>query len=94
MKCLTHNFWSLLIKEYCVKGVRIRSYSGVHFPVFGLNMERSGESLRIQSECQKIQTRITTNADTFYAVKAMFLDNNMTHCWKRTFQKMFLKETE
>ena len=52
----------------------------MHFPAFGLNMERSGESFRIQSECQKIQTRITTNADTFYAVKAMFLDNNMTHC--------------
>ena len=44
---------------HCVKSVRIRSYSGPHFPVFGLN---------IQSECGKMQTRITPNTDTFSAV--------------------------
>ena len=27
-------------KRHCVKGVRLRSYSGPHFPAFGLNMER------------------------------------------------------
>ena len=26
--------------ECCVKGVHIRSYSGQHFPAFGLNTER------------------------------------------------------
>ena len=31
-------------------------------------MERYGVSLRIQSECGKMQTRITPNTDTFYAV--------------------------
>ena len=25
--------------EHCVKSVRIRSFSGLYFPVFGLNME-------------------------------------------------------
>ena len=43
---------------HCVKSVRIRSYSGLHFPTFGLNTERYGVSFRIQSECGKIQTRI------------------------------------
>ena len=40
---------------YCVKGVRIRSYSGPR-------------SVRIQSECGKMRTRITPNTNTFYAV--------------------------
>ena len=45
--------------------VRIRSYSGPYFLAFGLNMV----SLRIQSDCGKIRTRITPNTDTFYAVQ-------------------------
>ena len=55
-------------KHHCVKRVRIRSYSGPYFPAFGLNMERYSVSLRIHSECGKIQTIITPNTDTFYAV--------------------------
>ena len=31
--------------DHCVKCVRIRSYSGPHFPAFGLNSERYGVSL-------------------------------------------------
>ena len=50
---------------HCVKSVRIRSYSGLHFPAFELNMERYSVSLRIQSECGKIRTRATPNTDTF-----------------------------
>ena len=53
---------------HCVKTVRIRSYSGPHFPTFGLNMERYGVSLCIQSKCGKIRTRTTPNTDTFYVV--------------------------
>ena len=48
-----------------VKSVRIRSYSGLHFPVFGLNAERYGVALRVQSEWGKTRTRITPNTDTF-----------------------------
>ena len=48
--------------------VRIRSYSGPHFPAFGRNMERYGVSLGIKSECGKMLTRITPNTDTFHAV--------------------------
>ena len=39
-----------------------------HFPTFGLNTGSYSVSLRIQSECGKIRTRITPNTDTFYAV--------------------------
>ena len=54
----------LITTSSLVKGVRIRSYSGLYFPAFGLNTERYGVCLRIQSECQKIRTRITPNTDT------------------------------
>ena len=56
---------------HCVKSVRIRSYSGLYFPAFGLNTERYSVSLRIQSECGKMRTRITPNTDTFHAVMLM-----------------------
>ena len=53
---------------HCVKSVRIWSYSGPHFPVFGLNTERYSVSLYIQSEWKKMWTRITPNKSTFYAM--------------------------
>ena len=52
--------------RYCVKSVRIRSYSGLHFPSFGINTERYSVSLCIYPECGKIRTRITPNTNTFY----------------------------
>ena len=30
----------VFIETHCMKSVRIRSYSGAHFPTFGLNKER------------------------------------------------------
>ena len=56
------------INTHCIKNVRIRSCSGPHFPAFGLNKEKYGVSLRIQSKYGKMRTRITPNVDTFYAV--------------------------
>ena len=53
---------------HCVKSVRIQSYSGPHFPAFGLNTERYSVSLRVQSECGKMWTRIAPNTDAFCAV--------------------------
>ena len=53
---------------HCGKSVRIRSYSGLYFPTFGLNTERYSVSLHIQSKCGKMRTRITLNTDTFHAV--------------------------
>ena len=53
---------------HCVKNVCIRSFSGPYFPAFGLNMERYGLSIRIQSKCGKIRATKTPNKDNFYAV--------------------------
>ena len=49
---------------HCMKKVLIRSFSGLYFPAFELNTERS---LHIQSECGKIRTRKTPNTHTFHA---------------------------
>ena len=55
--------------QHCVKSVRIWCYSGPHFSAFGLNTERYGLSLCIQSECENMQTRITSNTDTFHSAQ-------------------------
>ena len=60
-----HIFSTAFRNTHYVKSVRIRSHSGPYLPAFRLNTERYGVSLRIQSECGKIQTRITANMDTF-----------------------------
>ena len=57
--------------SHCVQGVRIWSYSGQFFPAFELNTKRHGVSLRIQSECGKMWTRVTPNTDAFHAVIRM-----------------------
>ena len=58
-----------------MKSVRIRSYSGPHFPAFGLNTERYGITEKdVQSECGIVRIRITPNTDTFYAVKTEAID--------------------
>ena len=64
-----HKTWPVCetLREKC----RIRYYSGLHFPAFRLKTERYSVSLRIQSECGKIRTRITPNTDTFHAVKCL-----------------------
>ena len=53
---------------YCMKSVRIRSFSGLFFPAFGLNTEIYFVFLRIQPECGKIRTKKTPNTDNFHAV--------------------------
>ena len=53
---------------YCMKSIRIRSFSGPYFLAFGLNTERYSVSLRIQFECKKIRTRKILNTGTFYRV--------------------------
>ena len=57
--------------KHYVKIVRIRSFSGPHFPAFGLNTERYGLFLLIQSECVKTRTRKTPNTDTFHTFHAV-----------------------
>ena len=45
-----------------------------HFPAFGLNTERYGVSLCIQSKCGKIRTRNTPNRDIFHAMLHFILN--------------------
>ena len=51
-----------------MKSIRIWSYSGPHFPAFGLNTGRYSVSLCVQSECTKTGSRATPDTDTVYAV--------------------------
>ena len=56
-------------RQHCVKSVSVRSYSGPHFSAFGLNTEKYGLSLHIQSECGKMRTRIALNTELFKSSK-------------------------
>ena len=60
-----NKIWNNCDELHRVKSVLIRSYCGPYFPAFGLNMEQ------IQSECGKIRSRITPNADIFQAVSSI-----------------------
>ena len=64
-------------KIHCVRSVRIRSFSGLFFFAFELNLERYGVSLRIQSKCGKIRTREIPNTDTFHAVITLVSKNEV-----------------
>ena len=53
------NFWLPLYgKFHCVKGIRIRSYSGPYFPAFGLNNSEYGPVLRSVSFILFCQTSL------------------------------------
>ena len=58
---------------HCVKSVSIRSFSSLYFPTFGLNTERYGVFLRIQSKCGKTLTRKTPNTNTFHGEFFLFI---------------------
>ena len=71
-----------------MKSVRIRSYFGQHFPLI---RTEHGEIRSIQSECGKMRTRITPNANIFYAVG----DNKwMIHPSPRNATKLFVFNQE
>ena len=57
-------------KNHYVKNVRIWKFSDPCFPAVGINTERYGVSLRIQSEYGRIRTRKAPNTYNFYVVKA------------------------
>ena len=58
----------LLAGFHCMKGVQIRSFFWSVFSAFGLNTERYGVSLRIQSNTGKYEPEKTPYLDTFHAV--------------------------
>ena len=53
--------------RYRMKNVLIWSFCSLYFPAFGLNTERYGVSVHIQSKCGKMRTKKTPNTDTFHA---------------------------
>ena len=75
-KKLTNSIKYLLRRKlyllHCVKIVRIWSCSGPYFPAFGLNTKIYSLSLRFQSKCGKIRTRITPNKDTLHALLSFY----------------------
>ena len=86
---LTYQFHSY----HCVKSVCIRSFSASHFPPFILNSEIYSVSLRIQSECGKINTRKAPNTDTFRVV-CKYEFASLNHALRNTFRILnFLKHT-
>ena len=75
------SFPRYFFKSQCVKSIRIRSYSGPHFPAFGLN-------IIFQSECGKILTRI--NPNTYMSLISGISQNKMPY-YDLSFLKDFLK---
>ena len=71
-----------LCDTHCVKRVRIRSYSGPHFPAYGLKMERNSVSLSFQFECGKMRTRITPDTDAFHAVTNDVISGGRELFWR------------
>ena len=86
------------INNHCINIFRTWSFSGEHFPAFGLNTERYSVSFhsqseweRIQSECAIIRTRKTPNPDTFQAVNILrFYSHSST---KSIMRNNFLRAT-
>ena len=67
--------------------VRVSKYgvfSGPYFPVFGLNTERHGVSLRIQSECAKIQTRKNSVLGHFSGNVHVGISLDIKFCFEKT----------
>ena len=58
-----------------MKSVHIRSFSGLYFPAFGLNMEIFSVKSCNHAKCGKIRARKTPNTDTFYAVTTFLLES-------------------
>ena len=83
LKELLYCKWQIKVwSDLGVKSICIRSYSGSHFPALGLNMDIYSVSLRIQSQCGEMRTRITPTTDTFHAVTLNIIMNleKYPHC--------------
>ena len=53
----------IFVRYRCVKGVRIRDFSGSYFPTFGLCTER--HFVRVEFECGEIRSRKSPNTALF-----------------------------
>ena len=69
LKNKIHNTFKRALSDICL--IRLRKkcpYSELFWSAFSRLRTEYGVSLRIQSECGKMRTRITPNTDTFHAV--------------------------
>ena len=73
---MTADVPAFFLKKHYVKSVRIRSYSGPHFPAFRLNTERCSVSLRILSECRIYVLKM---AYSERIIKILFLWNQLKY---------------
>ena len=53
----------IFVRYRCVKGVRIRNFSGSYFPTFGLYTER--HFVRVEFECGEVRSRKSPNTALF-----------------------------
>ena len=79
-RIIIENNWRII---NCMKSVRVWSFSGPYFPAFGMNTEKYGVSLSIQSKCGEIRTR---KPDTFHTVI-----NTLIYTTKFDFFSLLLK---
>ena len=84
------------------KGISYKNtYTGWKVSVFGVLLVRIfpysdwiRRSLRIQSECGKMRTRITANTDTFHAVSFSLIGSNLKlllsiRLWMKSLKRLF-----
>ena len=57
--------FSLKSGKYCMKNIPFRVFSGLYFPVFGLNTTIHSVNLRIQYQCRKIQAERNSKPTLF-----------------------------
>ena len=67
MQTFQKSFVKIILDHQWGKSVHIRSFSGPHFPAFGLNTVRYGISLWIQFKHVKIRPRKIPNTESFHA---------------------------
>ena len=96
------DFYFLLYKSWCFQAIvnicytawkvsKYRVFSGLYLRVFELNTERFSVSLRIQSECGKIQTKKTSGFGHFSrSARLSFSKHNWNFCIKRRLKNQTL----
>ena len=83
---------STSVGDHCVKSVRIRSYSGLHFPALALTTERYSVSLRIFSRSGHHKLYITHDTQDVRQGSEWASDTTsvMYRIWIRTEQNVLL----
>ena len=89
-KALTNTFFP---DSHCLKCVRTRGFSSLHFLVFGLNMEKYPVSFCICSKFQKMWTRKTKNTDAVNGVATTAMVQQVS-LWLTSVSKSDLRKSK